>query len=135
MTKLCDFVRSGLPYIATHPDFNCPTRTGFIPDIGAIHAYVEASTGRKPDKIIGKPNGEIVEYVLSLAGTDRAHTAMVGDRLYTDIPTGVNNGLLSVCVLSGECSLEEVVSNEQQPHLVFDSVREMIPLIRDNRAG
>ncbi|MDR1516021.1 MAG: HAD-IIA family hydrolase [Synergistaceae bacterium] len=129
MTKLCDFVRKGLPFIATHPDFNCPTKNGFIPDIGAIHAYVEASTGRKPDKIIGKPNSEIVEYAIGLAGTEKKYTAMVGDRLYTDIPTGINNGLLSVCVLSGESSIEEVAVCEPQPHLVFDSVREMIPFI------
>jgi HAD superfamily hydrolase (TIGR01450 family) len=129
MTKLCDFVRKGLPFIATHPDFNCPTKNGFIPDIGAIHAYVEASTGRKPDKIIGKPNSEIVEYVMRLAGADREHTAMIGDRLYTDIPTGVNNGLVSVCVLSGESSFDEAVVCKPQPHLVFDSVLEMIPFI------
>ena len=54
--KLCDFVRAGLPYIATHPDFNCPTETGFMPDIGAMIAFVEASTGRRPDQIVGKPN-------------------------------------------------------------------------------
>jgi HAD superfamily hydrolase (TIGR01450 family) len=129
MAKLCDFVRKGLPYIATHPDFNCPTRSGFIPDIGAIHAYVEASTGRRPQKVIGKPNGEIVDYAMRLAGADRKHTAMVGDRLYTDIPTGVNNGLVSICVLSGESSIDEVEACEPQPHLVFDSVREMIPFI------
>jgi HAD superfamily hydrolase (TIGR01457 family) len=129
MTKLCDFVRKGLSFIATHPDFNCPTKSGFIPDIGAIHAYVEASTGRRPEKIIGKPNSEIVEYTMRLAGADREHTAMVGDRLYTDIPTGVNNGLLSICVLSGESSFSEVMKYEVQPHLVFDSVKEMIQFV------
>ena len=129
MVKLCGLVRSGLPFIATHPDLNCPTKTGFVPDIGAIHAYVEASTGRRPDKIIGKPNSEIVEYTMRVAGIDKTHTAMVGDRLYTDIPTGVNNGLLSVCVLSGESSPDEVSEYEIQPHLVFDSVKEMIPFI------
>ncbi|MDY4062129.1 MAG: HAD family hydrolase, partial [Candidatus Limiplasma sp.] len=61
MTAVCDFVRAGLPYIATHPDFNCPTETGFAPDIGAIIAFIEASTGRRPDLIIGKPYGGIVE--------------------------------------------------------------------------
>ncbi|HRX09693.1 MAG TPA: HAD family hydrolase, partial [Candidatus Limiplasma sp.] len=48
MTAVCDFVRDGLPYIATHPDFNCPTETGFAPDIGAIMAFIEASAGRMP---------------------------------------------------------------------------------------
>ena len=52
--KICDFVREGLPYIATHPDINCPTETGFMPDIGSFIALIEASTGRKPDMIIRK---------------------------------------------------------------------------------
>ena len=57
MHAVCDFVRAGLPYIATHPDFNCPTATGsgFMPDIGAIMAFIEASTGRRPELIVGKP--------------------------------------------------------------------------------
>lgn len=129
LTKLCNFVRKGLPFIATHPDFNCPTKNGFIPDIGAIHAYVEASTGRRPDKIIGKPNEEIVEYAMRLAKEERKYSAMVGDRLYTDIPTGINNGLVSICVLSGESSIDEAMICKPQPHLVFDSVREMMPFI------
>ena len=61
MTAVCDFVRAGLPYIATHPDLNCPVSGGYIPDIGATIAYVEASTGRKPDAVIGKPNRYIVQ--------------------------------------------------------------------------
>ena len=55
MTAVCDFVRAGLPYIATHPDFNCPTETGFAPDIGAIMAFIEASTGRRADLVVGNP--------------------------------------------------------------------------------
>jgi HAD superfamily hydrolase (TIGR01450 family) len=129
LVKLCDFVRKGNPYVATHPDINCPTKGGFVPDLGALLAYVEASTGRKPDCVIGKPNGEIMRYAIKLADAQKEETAMVGDRLYTDIPAGVNNGLLSVCVLSGESGLEEVVQSRPQPHLVFDSVREMIPFI------
>ncbi|MGB7872826.1 MAG: HAD-IIA family hydrolase [Anaerolineales bacterium] len=54
--KLCDLVRAGVRYIATHPDYNCPTETGFMPDIGATIAFVKASTGREPDLIVGKPN-------------------------------------------------------------------------------
>ena len=56
---LCDAVRAGLPYIATHPDYNCPVAGGFIPDIGAVIAFVKASTGRDPDAVIGKPNAYI----------------------------------------------------------------------------
>jgi len=59
--KLCDLVRVGTPYIATHPDFNCPTESGFLPDIGAMIAFVKASTGREPDLVVGKPNRLLAE--------------------------------------------------------------------------
>ena len=53
--KLCDFIREGKPYIATHPDINCPTETGFMPDIGAMMEMIASSTGQRPDVIVGKP--------------------------------------------------------------------------------
>lgn len=125
MCKVCDFVRAGLPYIATHPDYNCPTETGFIPDAGAIHAFIHASAGRYPERIIGKPNGDIVDYLLERTGARREKTVMVGDRLYTDVAAGVRNGLKSVLVLSGEATLEDVGRSEIRPDLIFDSVKEM----------
>ena len=129
LCKVCDHLRAGLPYIGTHPDLNCPTETGFIPDIGAIHAFIEASTDRRPDKIIGKPNAEIVEYTLGITGSRAEETAMVGDRLYTDIAAGVNNGLTGIFVLSGEAQLTDLPGSPVQPHLIFDSVKQMIPLL------
>jgi 4-nitrophenyl phosphatase len=74
-----------LPYIATHPDINCPTEDGFIPDIGSFIALVAASTGRQPDVIIGKPNPPILQAVSAKTGFSPSEIAMVGDRLYTDI--------------------------------------------------
>ena len=94
MTRVCDLVRAGLPYIATHPDFNCPTETGFAPDIGAIIAFIEASAGRRPDVIIGKPYRGIVEEAMRVTGLSHAQLAMVGDRLYTDIAMSVRHGML-----------------------------------------
>lgn len=129
MCKVCDLVRIGLPYIATHPDFNCPTETGFIPDIGAIHAFIHASTNRFPDKIIGKPNADVIEYLLYRTGYSRNQMALVGDRLYTDIAGGIDNGLTSVLVLSGEAKVEDLNQSRVLPHLVFDSVKEIIPYL------
>ena len=129
MCAVCDFVREGLPYIATHPDFNCPTETGFIPDIGAIHEFIHASAFRYPDCIIGKPNGYIVDYLIGRVGVDREEIVMVGDRLYTDIAAGVNNGLKSILVLSGEAALNDVKESLVVPHLIFDSVRDIIPFL------
>ena len=50
LCAFCDLVRGGKPYIATHPDLNCPTETGFIPDVGSFMALIETSTGRRPDR-------------------------------------------------------------------------------------
>ncbi len=125
----CDFVREGTPYLATHPDYNCPTKTGFMPDIGAIHAYVHASTGRMPDRIIGKPNKEIIDYTLARMSAAPEATAVVGDRLYTDVRAGIDNGLCGIFVLSGEAQLYDLPASPVVPDLIFDSVKEMIPLL------
>lgn len=129
MTRVCDLVRAGLPYVATHPDFNCPTETGFIPDIGAIMAFIEASAGRRPDIVVGKPNRGIVDGALSVTGCTAAESAMVGDRLYTDIATGVNFGMTSILVLSGEATLSDVEDSPAKPHLIFDRLSDMIPYL------
>jgi HAD superfamily hydrolase (TIGR01457 family) len=126
MTRVCDLVRAGLPYIATHPDFNCPTETGFAPDIGAIIAFIEASAGRKPDVIIGKPYRGIVEAAMRITGLNTDQLAMVGDRLYTDIAMSVRHGMLGILVLTGEAAKDDIVNSPDQPDLVFDRLSDMI---------
>ena len=125
LTRVCDLVRAGLPYLATHPDMNCPTETGFAPDIGAIIAFIEASTGRRPDVVIGKPNPGIVAEALRITGLAPSQLAMVGDRLYTDIATGVNFGILSILVLTGEATLADVAASAVEPDLVFERLSAM----------
>lgn len=129
MRKICDLVRAGLPYIATHPDFNCPTENGFMPDIGAIIAFIEASTGRRPDLIVGKPNTGIVEAAVRRTRIAPARMAMVGDRLYTDIETGIRSGMLSVLVMSGETTQEMLASSATRPDYTFDRLCDMNPLL------
>lgn len=129
MCKVCDYIREGKPYIATHPDYNCPTETGFIPDMGAIMAFIEASTGRKADIILGKPYGGIVEEALDRTGFKLEEMAMVGDRLYTDVATGVNHGMIGILVLSGEATMEDVAVSEVKPDLIFGRLSDMIPYL------
>ena len=129
MTAVCDHVRAGLPYIATHPDFNCPTETGFAPDIGAIMAFIEASTGRRADLVVGKPHTGIVQAALRRTGLAVDQLAMVGDRLYTDIETGLKSGMLSILVMSGETTPEMLAAYPHKPDLVFERLAEMIPLL------
>lgn len=128
---VCRFVREGLPYIATHPDFNCPTEDGMIPDIGAMIAFIEASTGRRPDVILGKPYTAITDLLLERASAlfgERilpSEVAMVGDRLYTDIAAGNNAGFTSILVLSGETGPDDLKTTAFIPDLVFDSVADI----------
>ena len=129
LAKVCDYIRAGLPYIATHPDFNCPTETGFIPDMGAIMAFIEASTGRKADVILGKPYKGIVTEALQRTGFRLEEMAMVGDRLYTDVATGVRHGMTGILVLSGEAGMADVAASDVRPDLIFDCLADMIPYL------
>jgi HAD superfamily hydrolase (TIGR01450 family) len=117
--KLCDCVRAGLPYIATHPDFNCPTPTGFMPDIGATIAYVKASTGREPDLVIGKPSRLMAEAAAQKLALPLESLAMIGDRLYTDIALGQAAGIPAVLVLSGETQPGDLAGSPFQPDYTF----------------
>ena len=126
---VCDLIRAGKPYIATHPDFNCPTETGFVPDLGAMMALIEASTGRRPDVVLGKPNRGIVDEALARTGFTLQEMAMVGDRLYTDVATGVNHGMPGILVLSGEATMADVAASTVKPDLVFGKLADMIPYL------
>jgi 4-nitrophenyl phosphatase len=128
--KLCDFVREGRPYIATHPDINCPTECGYMPDIGAMIAFVASSTGRNPDLIIGKPHTPIIEAILEKTGFTPAQMAMVGDRLYTDIALG-KAGITTILVLSGEAKRSDIPNAPVKPDYVFENIAALYQILRD----
>jgi len=120
--KLCDLVRAGIPYIATHPDFNCPTETGFMPDIGAMIAFVKASTRREPDLVVGKPNRLFVEKAAERMSIPVPAMCMIGDRLYTDIALGASAGIPTILVLSGETHADEIAMSPYQPGYIFQDL-------------
>jgi HAD superfamily hydrolase (TIGR01457 family) len=130
--KLCDFVRDGLPYIATHPDTNCPTETGFMPDIGAMMAFVKASTGREPDLVVGKPNRMIIDALAKKIGLPISQMAMVGDRLYTDIALGQTSGITTVLVLSGETGVSDLRGSPFHPTHIFDHLGKLSDWLLEN---
>jgi len=123
--KLCDFVRAGLPYIATHPDLNCPTEGGFMPDIGAMIAFVQTSTGRLPDKVIGKPNRAIIDELAKKIQVPMEQLAMIGDRLYTDIALGETTGITTILVLSGETRRSDLETSPHKPDYIFEHLGEL----------
>ena len=122
--KLCDLLAAGVPYIATHPDINCPTETGSMPDIGSMIEMIAASTGRRPDTIIGKPHPPIVAALAEKLGLPVRDLCMVGDRLYTDIALG-KTGCATVLVLSGETRREDLDGSPFQPDFVLANLAEL----------
>jgi len=124
LSNACTFIREGALFLATHLDINCPTETGFIPDCGSFCAAISLSTGKQP-KYLGKPFAETVEMVLDKTGFSAPEVAFVGDRLYTDVATGVKNGAVGLLVLTGETHLEDVPTSEVQPDAIFASLGEM----------
>ena len=100
INKACNYIARGAVYIATHPDVNCPTKDGFMPDTGAMIELFAASTGKRPI-IVGKPMLHTVEYIAKLLDCNADELAFVGDRLETDIRIGFDNGIPTALVLSG----------------------------------
>lgn len=128
LSNACVYIMKGAEFLATHLDINCPVKNGFIPDCGAICAAIELSTKVSP-KYVGKPFKETVDMVVDATGVEPGKISFVGDRIYTDVATGVNNGAMGVLVLTGECKLSEVPDSEVQPDVIFDSIKEMGELL------
>ncbi len=128
--KACDYIRDGAAYIATHPDLNCPVGEGrYMPDAGAMIKFIEASTGKTP-LVIGKPNLHMIDSLCSKYEFERDKAAVVGDRLYTDIQLGINAGMITVLVLSGETTVEQYRSSKVKASYVYPSVQELAKEIK-----
>ncbi len=126
LSKACNLIRCGAEYFSTHPDFNCPTENGFIPDSGAIAAFVTASTGVTP-RYFGKPYPEAMDMICKVTGQDKRDVCIIGDRLYTDIKAGKQSGVTAVLVLTGETKKEDLLhlNSEGMPDIVFESTLEL----------
>jgi len=130
LSKACTFIREGAVFLATHPDFNCPVESGFIPDCGAICAFITASTGKVP-KSLGKPYTETLEYLIEHFSCSKDRMVFIGDRLYTDIAIGANHNVTSVLVLTGETKLEDLKESQVKPDIVVNRLYDLIEHIRD----
>lgn len=123
--KTCEILSTQeVVYLATNPDLACPTSFGFVPDCGSICEMIKNATGQVP-KYIGKPESIMVDVVRKKAHRRVDETVIVGDRLYTDIATGVNAGVATVCVLTGEATIDMINNGGIKPTLTFESVRDI----------
>ena len=119
--------RHDLPYYATNPDWVCPVSFGYVPDCGSMCEGIARATGKMPI-YIGKPHPTMVLELMKKFHKQPSETLVVGDRLYTDIASGVNAGVDTVCVLCGEVTLADIEKAEgnQVPTFVFAHTCEIV---------
>ena len=120
----CILLNRGVEFIAANPDWVCPTWYGYVPDCGSVCEMLFRATGRRP-KFIGKPQPEMALLAMERFGYSREQTMMVGDRLYTDIACGVNAGIDTAIVLSGEGVPEDIEKYQVQPAETYRDIREI----------
>ena len=118
-----------IPYIATNGDYVCPTEFGSVPDCGSVCDMLFNATGKRP-LVIGKPATLIPQLAMEKTGYTSEETALVGDRLYTDIQCGLNAGILSVLVLSGETTQEMLAASEIKPDIVMADGSVIMDMLR-----
>jgi len=122
----CRLISKGTPFLATNIDKICPLENGgFLPDCGSICRMIENATGVLA-KFTGKPYMETVQYILDMAKSAPKKTAIVGDRLYTDIATAAAGGIIGIAVLSGEVTLEEIDKSHICPDYILHSVADIL---------
>lgn len=121
--------KSDAIYIATNPDLACPVQNGFIPDCGAIAKMIEYATNKQPI-YIGKPEPTMIESVMKKFNVDKEDTIVIGDRLYTDIASGINANVSTICVLTGEATEEDIKNSSIKPTYVLNSVQNIYELIK-----
>ena len=116
-------------YIATNPDYVCPTEYGSVPDCGSVCDMIFNATGKKPI-VIGKPEPAMPLIAMDMTGYAKSETAVVGDRIYTDIKSGLNAGCKAILVMSGETTPEILEASDDKPDLVLESGAEILEQIK-----
>ena len=129
MEEACILLGQGVPYLATNPDWVCPTSYGFVPDCGSVCEMLWRATGRRPT-VIGKPQPAMPLLAMQQAGISPTETLLVGDRIYTDIASGANAGVDTLLVLSGETKEEDLPAAEPQPTFVLPDVQALLDILQ-----
>ena len=129
LDKAVHFLRRGCDFIAANPDWVCPMPADeVLPDCGSICALLTAASGVEP-VFIGKPNRNMVDIISGYTGIPNEQICCVGDRLYTDIASGVNAGIDTICVLSGEATMDEILAYDKKPRWIFRDVSHILEVL------
>ena len=124
----CILLGQNVPYIATNPDWVCPTSYGFVPDCGSVCEMLYRATGRRPI-VIGKPEPLMPQLAMLESSISAQETLLIGDRIYTDIASGANAGIDTLLVLSGETKEEDLPTADPQPTFVLPDVAALLNIL------
>ncbi len=122
LEKLCNYIREGVPFICTHDDINCPTITGYKPDVGSFLALIEKSTQKRPLLVCGKPYEVMGNCIKKKFDLNSSEIAMFGDRLATDIKFGGENGFVTTLVLTGEATEKQAKESGLKIDFILNSI-------------
>lgn len=125
ITRAIRLVSAGSRFIATNPDTTGPSTEGALPATGSVAALVTKATGVDP-YFVGKPNPLMIRSALNAVEGHSESTAMVGDRMDTDIIAGIEAGLETILVLSGVTSPEQVERYPYRPSRVISSIADLV---------
>ena len=120
----CILLKNYIEYIATNPDWVCPTSFGYVPDCGSVAEMLWRATGKRP-RFIGKPKPEMLLLSMDKFGYSKEESVMIGDRVYTDIASGYNAGIDTILVLSGEGTAKDAEESDTKPTYIFKNIREV----------
>jgi 4-nitrophenyl phosphatase len=118
-------INAGARFVGTNPDTSLPTERGLLPGAGAIQAALTAATGVQPT-VVGKPQPLMTQLALEDLGRTVDETAMLGDRLNTDIQGAAAVGMRSIMVLTGVSTRAELAVSAVQPDLVVETLSELM---------
>ncbi len=128
--KACKLLAdTSVEYIATNPDLRCPTAFGFVPDCGAICNMISSAVDREP-YYVGKPNREIVDMCMKQVDAKKEEVIVVGDRLYTDIACGINAGVDTAVVFTGEAQEKDICDTIYPPTYHFQTILEFFEAVK-----
>ncbi len=130
ITKAIRLIENGARFIATNPDVSGPSHQGTLPATGSVAALISTATGQKP-YFVGKPNPLMMRSALNRIEAHSETTVMVGDRMDTDIVSGLEAGLRTIFVGTGSTRLDQVPRFPYRPTRVVDSIADVVPLVAE----
>ena len=133
ITKAIRLINDGARFIATNPDATGPSADGVLPATGAIAALITKATGKDP-YVVGKPNPMMFRSAMNKIGAHSESTAMIGDRMDTDIVAGIEAGLHTVLVLTGISDAAEIERYTFRPDEILQGVWELVETEHDESA-